>query len=154
MSKITGRDLADFIAAGVTADHTQQTPESIVEKIKSGMFLEIQKKSMTKETIQTLINHHFYDYFAFVTDDVMVDQLLKGHLNELIKLAVSLGMSVEKAIYCSTYTPARRMHLEDRGMIAPGRLADFIVLSDLNQFTIHFCLYKGSSVSGCEDFHL
>lgn len=39
--KITGRDLADFIAAGVTADHTQQTPESSVEKIKNGMFLEI-----------------------------------------------------------------------------------------------------------------
>ena len=81
----------------------------------------------------------------------MVDQLLKGHLNELIKLAVSLGMSVEKAIYCSTYTPARRMHLEDRGMIAPGRLADFIVLSDLNQFTIHSVYKKGECVWG-EDF--
>ena len=47
--KISGKDLADFIGAGVTADHTQQTPESIIEKIKSGMFLEIQKKSMNKE---------------------------------------------------------------------------------------------------------
>lgn len=144
--KITGKDLADFIAAGVTADHTQQTPESILEKIKSGMFLEIQKKSMTKETIQTLMEHHFYDYFAFVTDDVMADKLPKGHLNEMIKLAVSLGMSVEKAIYCSTYTPARRMHLEDRGMIAPGRLADFIILSDLNQFTIHSVYKNGECV--------
>lgn len=140
--KISGKDLADFIAAGVTADHTQQTPESIIEKIKSGMFLEIQKKSMTKQTIQTLMDYHFYDYFAFVTDDVMADKLPKGHLNEIIKYAVKLGMPVEKAIYCSTYTPARRMHLEDRGMIAPGRLADFILLTDVDNFKIH-SVYKG-----------
>ena len=145
--KISGKDLADFIGAGVTADHTQQTPESIIEKIKSGMFLEIQKKSMNKETIQTLMDYNFYDYFAFVTDDVMADKLPKGHLNEIIKLAVSLGMPVEKAIYCSTYTPARRMHLDDRGMIAPGRLADFILLSNVTDFTIHSVYKNGKCVA-------
>ncbi len=152
-SKISGKDLADFIAAGVTADHTQQTPESIVEKIKNGMFLEIQKKSMTPQTIQTLMDYQFYDYFAFVTDDVMVDKLPKGHLNEIIKFAVSLGMPVEKAIYCSTYTPARRMHLEDRGMIAPGRLADFILLSDLSSFKIHSVYKNGEEVTSMKENH-
>lgn len=151
--KISGKDLADFIAAGVTADHTQQTPESIVEKIKNGMFLEIQKKSMTPQTIQTLMDYQFYDYFAFVTDDVMVDKLPKGHLNEIIKFAVSLGMPVEKAIYCSTYTPARRMHLEDRGMIAPGRLADFILLSDLSSFKIHSVYKNGEEVTSMKENH-
>ena len=72
----------------------------------------------------------------------MADKLPKGHLNEIIKYAVKLGMPVEKAIYCSTYTPARRMHLEDRGMIAPGRLADFILLTDVDNFKIH-SVYKG-----------
>ena len=52
--KITGLDLAKFIYAGVDADHTQQTPESIYEKITNGMFLEIQSKSINKETIKTL----------------------------------------------------------------------------------------------------
>lgn len=151
--KISGKDLSDFIAAGVTADHTQQTPESIVEKIKNGMFLEIQKKSMTTQTIQTLMDYQFYDYFAFVTDDVMVDKLPKGHLNEIIKFAVSLGMSVEKAIYCSTYTPARRMHLEDRGMIAPGRLADFIILTDLSSFKIHSVYKNGEEVTSIKENH-
>ncbi len=144
--KITGKDLADFILAGVTADHTQQTPESIVEKIKSGMFLEIQRKSMTKETIQTLMENNFYEYFAFVTDDVMADKLRYGHLNEIVKYAVTLGMPIEQAIYCATYTPARRMHLEDRGMIAPGRLADFILLDNLEQFNIHAVYKNGQCV--------
>lgn len=148
--KISGKDLSDFIAAGVTAEHTQQSSESIIEKIKNGMFLEIQKKSMNPQTIKTLMDYQFYDYFAFVTDDVMVDKLTNGHLNELIKLAVSYGMPLEKAIYCATYTPARRMHLEDRGMIAPGRLADFILLSHLETFDIHSVYKDGKCVSNEE----
>lgn len=141
--KITGRELASFIAHGVSADHTHQTPESLVEKIQNGMFIEVQRKSMNKELISAIMNHQFYEYISFVTDDVMADHLRDGHLNELVKLAVTLGMPVEKAIYCSTFTPARRMHLEDRGAICPGRLADFILLSDVTSFQIEAVYKKG-----------
>ena len=144
--KITGLDLARYIYQGVDADHTQQTPESIVEKIKNGMFLEIQRKSMNADTIRTLVEHQFYEYFALVTDDVMADQLEQGHLNLLVKLAYDLGMPIEKAIYCATYTPARRMHMIDRGCIAPGKIADFILLDDLYSFSIDSVYKKGQCV--------
>ena len=39
---------------------------------------------------------------------------------------------MEKAIYCATWTPSRRMHLDDRGMIAPGKIADFMLLDSLD----------------------
>ncbi len=129
--KITGLDLAKFIYVGVDADHTQQTPESIYEKITNGMFLEIQRKSINKDTIKTLVDNNFYEYFAFVTDDVMADHLKDGHLNKIVKLAIDLGMPINKAIYCATYTPARRMCLFDRGSISVGKIADFIVLDNL-----------------------
>lgn len=144
--KIQGRELAKFIASGVTADHTHQTSESIIEKINNGMFLEMQKKSISKETMKTLVDQAFYEYFAFVTDDVMADQLRHGHLNEVIKCAVSMGMPIEKAIYCSTFTPARRMHLEDRGAIVPGRIADFILLDNLESFHIDAVYKHGVNV--------
>jgi len=144
--KITGLDLSQYIYYGVDADHTQQTPASIVEKIKNGMFLEIQRKSMTKENIETLIQNRFYEYFALVTDDVMADQLEYGHLNLLVKLAHELGMPIEKAIYCATYTSARRMHLHDRGTISPGKIADFILLKNLDDFSIQAVYKKGKCV--------
>lgn len=144
--RISGLDLAQYIYQGVDADHTQQTPESIVEKIKNGMFLEIQRKSMTKENIEVLVKNQFYEYFALVTDDVMADQLQNGHLNLLVKLAYDLGMPIEKAIYCATYTPARRMHMIDRGCISPGKLADFILLDDLHTLTINSVYKKGKCV--------
>jgi len=144
--KITGSKLDAFLAAGISADHTQQSKESVMEKISKGCFLEIQRKSMTKEVLDTLIQHNFYEYFAIVSDDVMADDLCHGHLNELVKLAIRLGMPKEMAIYCSTFTPARRMHLEDRGAIVPGRIADFILLSDVESFAIHAVYKRGVDV--------
>lgn len=134
--QVSGEDLAKFMFAGITADHTQQTPESIYEKISNGMFIELQKKSITKENIE-LINHYsLYEYIALITDDVMADDLLDGHLNRNVKLAVDCGMNIEQAIYISTYTPARRMGFQDRGAISPGYIADFILLDDLETLEI------------------
>ena len=146
--KITGLDLAKFIYAGVDADHTQQTPESIYEKITNGMFLEIQSKSINKETIKTLVENNFYEYFAFVTDDVMADHLKEGHLNKVVKKAVDLGMPINKAIYCATYTPARRMNLFDRGSVAVGKIADFIVLDNLENLSIKEVYKNGNLYNG------
>lgn len=131
---LTGRDLAAFIRAGVDADHTQQTPESVLEKTDMGMFLELQGKSLTHDVVSAVVSHELYENVALVTDDVMPDHLVTGHLNRILRLAVEQGMPAEKAVYCSTLTPARRMGLNDRGMIAPGKLADFIILEDLLQF--------------------
>lgn len=144
--KISGEQLDDFLAAGISADHTQQSKESVLEKISKGMFLEIQRKSMTPEVMDTLVRHHLYEYIALVSDDVMADDLRQGHLNELVKLAIKMGMPSEYAIYCATFTPSRRMHLEDRGAIVPGRIADFILLSDVEQFDIADVYKRGVNV--------
>lgn len=145
--KLSGDDLSYYLYCGVDADHTQQTPQSILEKTSKGMFLEIQGKSITKENIQTIVDHQLYDMVALVTDDTMPHHLVNGHLNEIVKKAIACGMPFEKAIYCATYTPARRMHFQDRGMIAPGKLADFILMRNFNDFVVykHGQQYLGQS---------
>ena len=87
----------------------------------------MQGKSINEETIRTLVEHQFYEYFSLVTDDVMPDHFLHGHLNQVLLSAVKCGLPMEKAIYCSTFTSARRMRLDDRGVIAPGKIADFVL---------------------------
>lgn len=144
--RIDGIDLARYIYNGVDGDHTQQTPKSLEEKIKNGMFIEIQEKSMTKENIDYLIKMKLYEHFCFVTDDVMADKLLNGHLDRLIKKAMNMGMNPEMAIYVSTFTAARRMALLDRGAVAPGKIADFILLSNLETFNVSSVYKKGKLV--------
>ncbi len=134
--RVSGLELAKFLYAGITADHTHQSPESIYEKITNGMFLEFQKKSITNENIRVIVENNFYEYMAIITDDVMADDLLKGHLDGNVRLAIVSGMPVEQALYCSTYTPARRMGFQDRGAIVPGFKADFLLLDDVESLDI------------------
>ncbi|MDD3904084.1 MAG: amidohydrolase family protein [Sphaerochaeta sp.] len=142
--KITGEQLSRFIASGVNSDHTQQTPASIQEKISQGMYLEIQDKSISEETISSLNNDLLSDSFCFCTDDVMPDRLFeKGHLDAVLRHALICGMKISAAIYACTYSPARRMRLFDRGQIAPGLLADFMIVDDLETFHIKAVYKKG-----------
>lgn len=148
--KISGRDLNHFIHAGVDADHTQQTPKSVLEKTDLGMFLELQMKSLTPDVVETVCKNGLYENVALITDDTMPDQLLDGQMNRIVRAAVKAGMPVEKAVYCATYTPARRMHLDDRGIIAPGKLADFILLDDLRAFRPSAVFKSGKLVYSTE----
>ena len=145
--KIGGADLAAFIASGVWADHTQQTSESLQEKIDSGMFIELQRKSLTPENVRAVVDNKLQEHVCLVTDDVMPDHLEEGHLNLLVARAIELGMSPEDAIYCATYVPSRHMGLRDRGAIAPGRVADFILLDDPRTLSVRSVYKRGVRVA-------
>ncbi|GAA4719849.1 adenine deaminase [Brevibacillus fulvus] len=135
--KLLDLELQQFIYAGVDSDHTHQTVEGMKQRIAAGMFIEIQEKSMTDEVMQFLREHDVSEHFCFVTDDVMTDSLYRrGHLNYLVAKAIGMGMSPERAIYAATFAPARRMRLYDRGAIAPNKIADFLLLSDLENLSI------------------
>ncbi|MBP1048225.1 amidohydrolase family protein [Enterococcus sp. BWM-S5] len=144
--KIYEEELAAFLYSGISSDHTHQFPESLAEKIENGMFIQFQNKSITPENMAVIVENNYYDYACLITDDVMADVLLEGHLNENLKKAVAAGVPIEQAIYMTTYTPARRMSLNDRGMIAPGRVADFLLLDDLASFSIEEVYKSGKLV--------
>ncbi|MGM7723829.1 adenine deaminase C-terminal domain-containing protein [Metabacillus sp. Hm71] len=145
--KLLDLDLQKVAFAGVNSDHTHQTVEGMEARIAAGMFLEIQEKSMTKAVMNYLNTKQVDEHFCFVTDDVMADSFQKrGHLNVLLKKAIQMGMSPEKAIYACTYTPAQRMRMYDRGAIAPGKIADFLLVENLKDFEIEMVYKKGELV--------
>ncbi len=126
---LLGLDLAKFLYLGIDGDHTEHTLEEVKQRIENGMFFEIQDKMLKPEVLEYICENQLYEYCGFVTDDTMADVLYeKGQLNYVVQKAVEAGFPVEMAIYCATYTPSRRMHLYDRGVIAPGKLADFVLL--------------------------
>jgi adenine deaminase len=145
--RLLGTELSRFIYAGVDSDHTQQTVRGMEERIRAGMFIQIQEISMTPEVMNYLIQFPVSEHFCFVTDDVMADSFVQnGHLNHLIKKAIHMGLSPELAIYAGTFTPARRMQLTDRGSIAPGKIADFVLLTELKEFKIDEVYKNGEKV--------
>lgn len=145
--ELKGLELAKFIYSGVDSDHTQQTKESMLDRISNGMFVQLQHKSIKKEIIDVIREKNLFEYVSLVTDDVMAcDFIDTGHLDGVLKDAMLNGLSFEEALYLATYTPARRMKLLDRGLIAPGRIADFILLDDTDKFDIYQTYKNGKMV--------
>ncbi|NUU63143.1 adenine deaminase C-terminal domain-containing protein [Paenibacillus agri] len=141
--KLLDLDLHQLIYAGIDSDHTHQSIEGLTARIAAGMFIEIQEKSMTPDVVDYLIQHPVGEHFCFVTDDVMTDSLVAtGHLDHLVRKAIKMGMTPEDAVYAATFTPARRMRMQDRGVIAPNKIADYLLLSDLHSFELD-AVYKG-----------
>lgn len=134
---LLGLDLAKFLYQGIDADHTEHNLEEIKQRFANGMFVEIQEKMLKPEILEYIMENRLYEHCCFVTDDTMADSLLeKGQLNYIVRKAVEKGFPVTEAIYCASYTPARRMNLRDRGTLAPGRKADFQLIkeSEINFF--------------------
>ncbi len=124
-------DLAKFLYLGINGDHTEHTLEEVKQRIENGMFFEIQDKMLKPEILEYICQNQLYEYCSFVTDDTMADVLYEqGPLNAVVQKAIDMGFPMEQAIYCATYTPCQRMHFYDRGAIAPGKLADFMLLKD------------------------
>ncbi len=142
-------DLARFLYCGINGDHTEHTLEEYRQRFMQGMFVEIQEKTLKPELIELIKENNLWEHFCFVTDDVMADTFLyDGHVERVVRKAIELGMSPEHAIYAVTYTPSRRMNLFERGIIAPGKIADFVVLEDVQTFKVDEVYKNGNKISG------
>ena len=131
------RELCDIAYYGVDSDHTMSGREWAMERMKMGVFGEIQEKSLIPETVAWLEEEDLWDHFCLVTDDTMPDLLYRrGHLDYLVRRAVALGMKPERAVRAATWNPAQRMRLYDRGMIAPGYRADLLLVDNMTDFNV------------------
>ena len=140
-------DLAKFLYLGINGDHTEHNLEEFKQRIENGMFMEIQGKMLLPEILDYIKENNVYEYCSFVTDDTMADVLNeKGQLNYIVEQAIAMGFPLEQAIYCATYTASQRMHLFDRGVIAPGKLADFSLLKDPHILRPEFVYKNGKQI--------
>lgn len=127
-------DLASILYFGVNSDHCLQAPKSMLNRFEQGMYVQLQDKSITKENIKVLLNSKYRGLYGFVTDDCPPNIFVeKGHLDYIFRKAVSLGLPFEDAIIASSYSPSKRMCFRDRGAIAPGYIADFLIIDELNE---------------------
>lgn len=145
---LTGRELAAYVAAGVDSDHTFVTPELALERLRNGVTLQLQLKSLAPETLQAAERTAHSLNLCLVTDDVLPDDLLaNGHLDHVIRTAVARGLSPLEAIRAVTIAPARRMRLHDRGAIAPGKLAHLVLTASLEDFCAEAVFHRGRLVA-------
>ena len=143
---LTGKDLNAYITAGVRSDHECSSAEEAIEKLKLGQFIMIREGTAARnlEALLPLFDDKYCDRCMLVTDDKHGSDLIdNGHIDYIIRKAIRAGKDPLNAIKMATLNAAMYFGLKDRGAIAPGYIADIIVLSDLEEFTVEKVFKNG-----------
>ncbi|MFW5418545.1 adenine deaminase [Nocardiopsis sp. CNT-189] len=129
---LSGAELGEYLWAGIDSDHCKNTPEVAVEKARLGMLLMLQEKCLTPEVVDALLALPDLPDFCLVTDDIAVDAVLRtGHLDRVASVALERGLPPLAVLRALTLRPARRLGLDDRGSVTPGKRADLVLLRSL-----------------------
>jgi len=144
---VMGEDARKYIEAGISTDHECFTIEEALDKIKWGMKIQIREGSAAKN-FEALIDllHHYPDQVLFCSDDKHPDDLVKGHINQLVKRAIAKGHEPLKVLRSCIVNPIKHYKL-DVGLLQKGDDADFIIVNNLIDFNVKATYIKGIMVS-------
>ncbi|MCY3797937.1 MAG: amidohydrolase family protein [Chloroflexi bacterium] len=145
---LAGIELSQYLAHGISSDHTLTFAEKIQEQISKGLAVMLQTKSVTPENVAAVAELPDRSQIILITDDIEPSLLEDGHLSRIVTLAIECGMPPLEAIAAATIRPARYLGLRDHGAIAPGFLADFLVMDDISAFPPAQVFVGGQCVAG------
>ena len=146
---VLGKALNAYAAAGIRSDHEALTVEEGRERLRAGMWLLIREASMARNLLALLplVEEYGPWHIAFCTDDRDPDDIAdSGHINGMVREAVAAGIAPEDAVLMASYHPAVWHGLSRHGAIAPGYVADVLVLPDLVSFQPTTVLKRGRPI--------
>lgn len=144
---LTGEKAIQYISAGISTDHECFTYEEAKFKLEQGMKVLIREGSAAKnfEALIELLND-FPEDVMFCSDDKHPDDLMLGHINLLVKRAVLKGIDLFKILKAACVNPVVHYNLEV-GLLRVGDCADFILIDNLNDFSILKTCINGKIVA-------
>ena len=106
-------------------------------KLRMGMHVDARESSITRNLaaiIPAVKDFAFPPNLDFCTDDREADDLLHiGHMNDVVRRAIEEGLPPVYAIRCATYNTAQSIGLRRMGAVAPGYVADLVLVPELEK---------------------
>ena len=149
---LSGGGLNAYIAMGASSDHECGTKEEALERVRLGMRVLMRQGSAAKDVARTVkaLTEHKIDtrYFSFCADVASTLKIVKtGHIDDCIRIAVANGLNSITAVQSATLNAAESLKIDDEvGSIAPGKIADILLLDDLPSFRISMVIANGQLV--------
>ncbi len=136
---LSGEALCSYVARHIKTDHECTSADEGREKLSLGMYVLLREGDAAKNiaALSEIVNDMTASRCCFCTDDRHTDSLVReGSIDHCIRVAMNCGMKLEHALRLATLSAADCFGLADRGMIAPGRVADFCILADGPEFAV------------------
>lgn len=134
---MTGAMLNAYVTAGIQSEHECTSVAEALEKLRLGLTIFIREGTTTRNLVPLLplITPENHGSICFCTDDrIPADLIDKGSIDGMIRVAIEHGIDLMTAIRMGTINSARYFGLKKHGAAAPGKYADLVVFSDLENF--------------------
>ncbi len=148
--QLSGNDLNAYISAGIRTEHEATTAEEALEKLQKGMRVLIREGSVSKDldALQPLLSDITSAYMCLCTDDRNpLDIAEEGHLDHMIRTLIAKGCTPLSTYRAASLSAAEAFGLKDKGQIAPGKLADIAIVSNLAACDVQKVYCRGVEVS-------
>lgn len=129
-------------------DHEAISREEIIERAENGIHV-VGRYGSVRDDIGALaaaIDRVDPAECSLSTDGLWPRDLTDGHMDRVVRRAIEAGIAPTDAIRMATLSPARHFGLDDRGSLAPGNVADLVVLSDLEEIRVKTVVSGGEVV--------
>jgi adenine deaminase len=147
---VSGKALNAYVAAGPASDHECTTPQEALEKLRRGLFIYLREATNARNLRDLLpaLTPENRRRVALCTDDRQPADLLDdGGIDAMLRTLIREGTPPVEAIRMATLNPAEHFGLSDRGALAPGRRADFLVVESLETFQVDEVYVAGRVVA-------
>lgn len=146
---IQGKELNAYSLVGIRTDHECSDQKEAIDRLRNGIYIHVREGSVTKNLIDLIgvVDSFNERRFTFCTDDRHPKDILKeGHIDNNIRLAIKEGMNPITAIRMATLNSAECYGLKKLGAIAPGYIADFLMVDNLTDFNVLKTYKKGKHI--------
>lgn len=144
---LRGDDARRYIDAGISTDHECFTYEEALEKLQHGMKILIREGSAAKNFAALIdLLPEYHERMMFCSDDKHPDDLILGHINQLVARALAKGCDLFDVLCVACLNPVQHYGL-DVGTLRVGDPADFILTDDLKDFKVKATYINGQLVA-------
>jgi adenine deaminase len=146
-----GERLTAYAASGVSSCHESINPQDALDRLRLGVAVQVRQGFVRKEmdlVVPGLKDLPDTRLVSLVTDLAAPEELMsQGAMNPLLRKAVELGVPPARAVAWCSLNPATHFGLERLGGLAPGWLADMVLMEDLVGFKAKAVFLAGRQVA-------
>ena len=148
----SGKKLNAYVASGIFSCHEPINFDQVIERLRLGMWIMIREGSIRrdlKKILPVVISHGTYtNRLMFCSDGVdPIDLSSYGHIDHCVRSAIKLGLDPIDAISMASKNCFDYYNLGQQfGGIAPGKMADILILDNLKKIKINSVLIGGKTV--------
>ncbi len=143
---LTGTQAKRYAGAGISTDHECTTLAEACDKIAAGMSILIREGSAAQDfnALHPLLATD-PERVMLCSDDKHPDDLLEGHIRELVMRALALGYPLFNVLRAASLNPVRHYRLP-LGLLQPGDTLDALLVNNLREFHIQRAWLGGQPV--------